>query len=175
MTFLDKYNIQFGILIRGENLFKFNIDEEFFDHFDFNDINSSNLNVILNIEKSSNLLIFRFSINGFVNVPCDRCLDDFDFNIDTENELFVKFTESEYEEQSDNLILIPKHENEINVAQFIYEFISLSLPIQKVHPLDEKGQSTCNKEMLERINNFKTENNNVSVWNELNKLKNGTS
>ena len=175
LKFLDKYNIQFGILVRGGNEFKYILEKEFFEYFNITDINHFDLNVFLNVEKSSNLLIFNLLIEGTINLPCDRCLDDFDLKLETKNELFIKFSENDFEEQSDNMLIIPKAENGINVAQFIYEFILLGLPIKKVHPLNKKGVSTCNKEMLKRIESNQSESNNVSVWNELNKLKNGTS
>ncbi len=177
MKFLDKYNIQFNILIRGENHFEYRIDKEFFDYFKITDINNVGINVDLNINKNNNVFIFRFLISGFINVSCDRCLDRFDMEINSDNKLYVKFAEEHQGEQTDNLLLIPKTTNEINIAHYIYEFIYLSLPIKKVHPDNKQGISTCNKKMIEIIENLKNNdnNNNVSVWNELNKLKNGTS
>ncbi len=92
---------------------------------------------------------FQFKLNGEVLVPCDRCLDDLPIEIDCNNRMIVKFGK-EYAEESDEIVIIPEDEGEINVAWFLYEFVSLSIPMKRVHP-----QGKCNRLMSSKLNKHK--------------------
>src|SRR5690554_2639663 len=87
---------------------------------------------------------FNFDINGVVKVPCTRCLDDMDQEVDTRNRLIVKFGK-EYSEESDEIVIIPEDEGEINIAWFLYEYIALTIPIKHVHPAGECNRIVSSK------------------------------
>ena len=67
--------------------------------------------------------------------------------------MYIKFG-AEAEELNDDVIVLPLEDNQINVAQYLYELIILGLPIKHVHPDDENGNSTCNPEMLDKLNEY---------------------
>ena len=92
---------------------------------------------------------FDFTIEGTVTVPCDRCLEDLDLDIEGYYELVVKVGD-ENEELSETVIVISSKEYEIDVAQYIYEFISLMIPMRNVHDETENGQA-CDPEILKEI------------------------
>lgn len=96
------------------------------------------------------MLIFEFSITGTVEVTCDRCLELFDYPVEGNETLYVKLGD-EWDEESDDVLIIPESEHEFNVSQLIYEYIMLMLPIQRIHPDDENGKSTCDPTMLEKL------------------------
>jgi uncharacterized metal-binding protein YceD (DUF177 family) len=52
----------------------------------------------------------------------------------------------EYSEESDEIVVIPEEEGEINIAWFLYEFIALNIPIKHVH---EPGK--CNRTMTKKL------------------------
>ena len=56
-----------------------------------------------------------FRIEGVVMVPCDRCLDDMEIPVETNNRLIVKFGK-EYAEESDEIVIIPEDEGAINIV-----------------------------------------------------------
>jgi uncharacterized metal-binding protein YceD (DUF177 family) len=94
--------------------------------------------------------------------------------IEYDSELFVNFGDTT-EEQTDEIIVLAHNEFEIDVAQYIYEFVHLSLPYKRVHPLDKKGRSTCNKEMLKKLDEYiirENDNNNDPRWDDLKNLMN---
>jgi uncharacterized metal-binding protein YceD (DUF177 family) len=65
-------------------------------------------------------------------------------DVDTESRLIVKFG-SEYSEESDEIVIIPEDDGEINIAWFLYEFIALSIPIKHVHPTGECNRVVSSK------------------------------
>ena len=66
----------------------------------------------------------------------------------------VKFSETSTE-GTDELIILHPNEHELDLKQYIYESICLSIPYRKVHPEDDQGNSACNKDMLKEINTLK--------------------
>jgi uncharacterized metal-binding protein YceD (DUF177 family) len=63
----------------------------------------------------------------------------------------------------------------LSVANWIYEFISLSVPLQHICKLDEKGKSTCNQEVIDKLNFFNDIHSSAAaskpVWKGLDQFK----
>jgi uncharacterized metal-binding protein YceD (DUF177 family) len=110
------------------------------------DVKKGSLKAILSLKKTGVTFELNFDITGTVQVSCDRCLDDIGMDVDTKNKLIVKFGK-EYSEESDEIVIIPEDDGEINIAWFLYEFIVLSLPGKRVHP-----PGACNKAMSAKLN-----------------------
>jgi uncharacterized protein len=170
VSYLD----QFLILVNGIKpdtySFDFEIDELFFRQFDFSEIRNGKIRVHLDMVKEERLIHFHFSISGSVQVPCDRCFELFDQEISGEEELIVKFG-NDFHEESEVVQVIPEGENHFNISSFLYEYIHLLVPIRRVHPEDEEGNTKCDPEVIQRLE-FPPENTEPDPrWEILNKLK----
>ncbi len=145
------YNIPLKSLSTGKHEFKFTLDNKFFELIDDGtaDVKRGSIDVLVSVKRTSVTFDFDFEISGKVFVPCDRCLDDIKMDVLTNNRLIVKFG-AEYSEESDEIVIIPEEEGEINIAWFLYEFVVLSLPAKKVHP-----PGSCNKVMSSKLNKHK--------------------
>src|SRR5258707_14533528 len=102
---------------------------------------------------------------------CHRWFEEFDYAIEGANRLIVKLGDHE-EEESHEVIMIPADSNELDLSQFIFEFIELLVPLRVVHPDDANGDSTCNPEVLKSMslhldNNKKPENHPWGQWKKL--------
>ena len=150
MNLMDQFRIQFGSLTNGEHEFEFEIDDKFFEHFENSVIQHGHVDVLVTVEKKDYMLVVDFTMEGTVGVQCDRCGENMDVELSGYNELTVKFGEEDLGEEDDVIIISPK-ENELNVAQFIYEYATLLVPMRNVHPDDENGVSTCNPEILRKL------------------------
>lgn len=154
MAVAEKYIIPFKSLADGVHNFSFKVDDDFFADIENSLIPRGNLVADVQMSKSQQMLKLHFIINGVITVPCDVCLDDMDYEIEEcEGDIVVKFGETT-EEISDELFQISEEENEISVAQWIYEILAVSLPMRFVHPDDENGNPTCNQEMLEKLSQY---------------------
>jgi len=89
--------------------------------------------VVLTFEKKATLLNLNFKAIGSVEVSCDVTDEYFDFPIDTSFDWIVKFGD-EYNNDNDEILIIPHGSYEIDVAQPIYEMIVLAIPAKIVHP-----------------------------------------
>ncbi len=153
---LRKYEIPFAGLKEGKHSFEFQISKEFFENYETSVINNGSLIVEVSLEKSQRLLVLDFKIQGEVEVPCDRCLDLFMQPLTYEGKLFVKFGEV-HKELAEDVIIMANNEHTINIAQYIYEFIHLSLPYKMVHKDLPNGESACNHDMLNKLNELITD------------------
>ncbi len=175
MSGISAYNIAFKGLALGQTVFEYAINKSFFDYFDGGIVEEGDILVKVVLDKQSNLLILSFNIKGTVLVACDRCLDVYPEPVKNTAKVYVKYGEDNYEE-GDDVIWVDVTESQINVAQMIYDYILLALPMRTVHPEDEKGNSLCNPAMIERIENLNyfPEEDEVettdSRWDELKKL-----
>ncbi len=138
----NEYILPIAGLSIGYHDFEFEIDDKFFDNFEFSEVKKGDVKVNLNVEKHERESILTFNFSGSVFIPCDRCNDEFEQPIENEVVIYLKYGH-EYEEESDDVIVIPEEE-EFDVSSLIYEYIILSLPIHRVH----EDVSECNQEVI---------------------------
>lgn len=155
MSYLNAYTIPVKGLALGEHEVDYTVDAKFFDCFEDSEIKNADVEVLVHASRTSSFIELDFKIEGDVQVTCDRCLEEFPQPISFEGSLFVKFSSLVQDDQGD-VIYVDPNEGELNLAQYIYESICLSLPYQKIHPEDEEGNSTCNPEMMERLEAIET-------------------
>ena len=148
MKDLKEFNIQFVGLKEGIHLFEYKINNKFFEAFNYDEFESSSIKVSLNFIKKSTLLELTFTANGFVEVPCDVSGELYKQNIKSELPLIVKFG-SEFNDDNEEILILPHEAYEFNVAQFIYELIVLSVPNKRVHPKVLDG--TMDSEALNKL------------------------
>lgn len=167
------YNIAFRGLSQGKHIFEYEVDEQFFSEFEGGVVEEGLVKVCLTLEKQSALMILTFDFEGKVKVQCDRCLEMYEQPIDGSDQVFVKFGEKEFED-GDDVIWVGTTDHQLNVAQLIYEFICLAIPIKRIHPEDENGNSTCDPEMIEKLDKYivKEEDESNPIWNDLKKFLN---
>lgn len=144
MAKFSLYKIPLKTLAPGVHTYEYELDRKFFEAIDGEEVKKGNVNVILNVRRTSSSFELNFDIEGVIKVSCTRCLDDMNLDVDTESRLIVKFG-SEYSEESDEIVIIPEVEGEINIAWFLYEFIALTIPIKHVHPKGECNRTVSSK------------------------------
>ena len=171
MKDLKLFNIPFVGLKLGSHSFQYQIDNSFFEYFDFHEFEQTSLTVDLLFIKKTTLLELEFVLKGNVNVLCDISLEPFNLELKDSLSLVVKFGE-EYNDDDEQILILPHEEYQINVAQYIYELIVLSVPSKKVHPkvLDGTLQSEALKKLkeLEVTNKETTEKKSVDPrWDKL--------
>ena len=142
--------IIFKDLSNGEHSFRFEIGDAFFQLFEGSEIEHGNLIIEVLLEKQPSCMQIVVNINGTVALTCDRCLENLILPVSTNGELAVRFGKGEDSNPADDdLLVLEPSEGEIDLTQYIYDNICVSLPLQRVHP---EGQ--CNPEMIKKLQNF---------------------
>ncbi len=130
---LREYDIAIFNLSEKKHRYDFKISDSFFESFESELVEKGKADVLVNLEKSTRHIQMDFSISGSVELSCDRSLDTFDYPVSLEETIIFKYADT-FEEIDENLINIPFDYQKINVAQYIYDFISLSIPMKRLHP-----------------------------------------
>lgn len=147
----DKYNVDLkGLKVASLNL-EFDLDNTFFGDIDGEEFQKGSVKAVVTVKKNRDLFDFSFALNGTVIVPCDRCLDDLEVDVDTENTLRVKLGE-EYADDGD-IVIVPEQDGDLNIAWYLYEFIVLALPMKRVH-----APGKCNNEMTGKLKKHSADN-----------------
>jgi uncharacterized metal-binding protein YceD (DUF177 family) len=149
MSKSKEFLIPFMGLKLGKHHFEYQISNAFFENFDYEEFQSSDIKVGLVLDKKSNMLELEFKHKGTVNVPCDLTGEDFDLPIKGKMKLIVRFGD-EFNNDNEELLILPHGEHEIDVAQYIYEMIALSVPLKRVHPGVKDG--SLKTEALTKLN-----------------------
>jgi len=148
MKQLKEFTIKFVGLKLGEHCFEYQIDKKFFEHFEYDEFNDANINARVILNKKTTLLEFNFEISGTVNVNCDLTNEPFNQEIQNQFSLVVNFGD-EYNDENDEILIIPHGEYEINISQYLYELIVLSVPSKRVHPGVKDG--TLESDILKKL------------------------
>ena len=160
--------------------YEYQLDNQFFADLDAPEVQKGHVNVTLNVRKTSGIYQLDFHLDGKVIVICDRCLDEMEQPVETDERLKVKLG-VEFSE-IDDIVVVPEEDGYINVAWFIYEFIALNIPMKHTH-----APGKCNKEMegklskhlrmsaddedFDEVEDTETETREIDPrWNELKKI-----
>ncbi|MFW5781329.1 MAG: YceD family protein [Bacteroidota bacterium] len=167
------YIIPFKGLKEGLHEFRYRAGGELFTDYPAADVLHADLDIRVEMIKKPRLLEMEFSITGFVEVVCDRCLDRYNHVIDTTGTLFFKFGEYSHEETSE-IIVLKEEEYQVDIMHYIYEFSMLALPVKKIHPRKEDNSSGCNTEMEKILEQHSVQNtkNTDPRWNALKNINN---
>ncbi len=175
MNNLKEYLIPFVGLKIGKHQFDYQIDNTFFKNFDYDEFNDVSVKVDIVLEKKSTMLELDFKHKGTVNVPCDVSGEEFDLPIKGKLKLLVKFGDA-FNDENEELLILPHGEYQVDVSQYIYELIILSVPLRRVHPGVKDGSLSDVIEKLESLSpkeNKKEEQQNNDIdprWENLKKL-----
>ena len=176
MRKLKEFTIPFVGLKQGIHQFEYDVENKFFEHFEYDEFNSANAHVDLQLEKKSTMLELTFKASGTVNVYCDLTNEPYDQPISSELFLVVKFGE-EYNDENEDLLILPHGEFEVNIQQYIYELLVLAVPSKRVHPGVLDG--TLESDVLEKLDELspkekeiKAEEDTDPRWDKLKNLLN---
>lgn len=164
-----EFEIAFVGLKPGDHEFDYHIDDKFFLPYGQQDFSNCEADIKLHLEKHASFMLLKFDIDGKADVVCDRCGNDFTIQLWDEFNMLVKLVDdpdkmNEQEEDPD-VYYISRNESHLHIADWIYEFVNLSIPMQKICE-QGIGNPTCNQEALDKLNKMKdtTSTQSEGIW-----------
>lgn len=144
----DDFIVPINGLTQGRTEFRWRVGKKFFEHFENSEILAADLFVEVFAEKSGHFIGIDCDVDGEVTVACDRCLEDLRLPVETGFSLSVKFGQepadsSDAAEGEREIVWLPESDADLDLGQIVYDYVCLSLPVQRVHPDGE-----CNPEAL---------------------------
>lgn len=146
------YNIAFVGLKPGIHEFEYEINDKFFTEYQEQDFRNCVAHIKLTLDRKQSFMLLKFEVGGKIEVTCDRCGNGLPLDLWDEFNIVVKMVDepelmNEQEEDPD-VYYISKGESHLHLSDWIYEFINLSIPMQRMCGPDQIGGPSCNKEVL---------------------------
>jgi uncharacterized metal-binding protein YceD (DUF177 family) len=172
-----EFEIAFVGLKPGVHEFNYEIDDRFFEDYQEQDFRQAQATVRLLLEKSNSFMILRFEIGGKAEVTCDRCNNELPIELFEEFTVTVKMTDDPElmndQEEDPDVYYISRGESHLDVKDWIYEFINLSIPMQKTCEYENMDGPYCNPAAREMLNNMRPDDapKENPLWKGLEKFK----
>jgi len=149
---ISPFIVKFDQLSLGKHEFAFKVDKTLFEGNGNEDVLDASFDIKLELYKTGNVMDMKFLYSGDFILSCDRCNDAVTIPVKEESELIAKFGQLEHENLGE-LIVLEDHEFEIDLGPYIYESLSLVIPVRHIH--EEKD---CNPEILKKLKGIEEEN-----------------
>jgi uncharacterized metal-binding protein YceD (DUF177 family) len=167
-------NINISNLKEGEHSFVFTVTGEELDLKEYKFLND--VKVDLKLFKAHNQVDLRINIDSIVKLPCDRCLEDFEFKLNNDFELIYKFTYDKEEidtneDMLDDFKVISADVHNIDLKKEIRDYVLLSFPMKRAPDIKDDICLFCNKNINDLLKTQEKEEINP-VWEKLLKKKN---
>ena len=176
MKQLREFDIAFVGLTPGVHTFQYQITDSFFENYGQQDFSNCNATVKLQFDKKTGFFLLKFEVGGTITVTCDRCGQPFEMQLWDDFNQVIKLVDNPGEMNTDedpDVTYISRTESHLNVAGFIYEFINLSISMQRIHPDNPDGTSGCDPKVLELLAkmNKPADNDTNPIWKGLEKFR----
>jgi uncharacterized metal-binding protein YceD (DUF177 family) len=173
------FEIAFVGLKPGVHKYSYEIADKFFVDFQQQDFRNCKANINLSLDKKTGFMLLKFEIGGSLEVTCDRCNNNLPLELWDEFNITVKMVEEpelmNNQEDDPDVYYIGRGESHIDVANWIYEFINLSIPMMKTCGFEKMDGPHCNKaamDMLKKLESKeKSDKNENPIWKGLEKFK----
>lgn len=157
MTSENSTIVQFSGLKSGRYEYGYVLDNTFFERYENEELRDGKVIFHVILERRERMLLFTFTFEGTVKSICDRCLGEIEVPVKGEETLCVKFSDTE-ESDDENVVFLPENAYQIDLAQWMYEYVAVSMPMQRLHP---EGQ--CDEEMLKYISEEREESDDTEI------------
>ncbi|MET0635086.1 MAG: DUF177 domain-containing protein [Chitinophagaceae bacterium] len=178
MGYRREFEIPFVGLKEGIHEYSYQITDKFFETFQEQDFSGVNAQVKVSLDKKSSFMLLKFEIGGTLMVNCDRCGNELPLDLWDEFRITVKMVEEPElmndQEEDPDVYYIGRGESHLDIAAWIYEFINLSIPMQKSCGYDNADGPRCNPAAMDILKKLEVKDQEESanpIWKGLEKFK----
>ena len=174
-----EFEIAFVGLKPGVHEYSYSVNDKFFEAFQEQDFRHCKANIKLTVDKKSSFMLLKFEIGGTLEVTCDRCNSNLPLELWDEFNITVKMVENpevmNEQEEDPDMYYIAQGDSHVDIASWIYEFINLTIPMQKACDFEKMDGPHCNTsalDLLKKMEPLKPEIKNENpIWKGLEKFK----
>lgn len=177
MQSLDAYVIPVSSLRPGRNELEFSVDWRFFQQFESSPVQQGSFRIPVVFDKYTDHWHLLFEVTGHVDTECDRCLAPIALPVAGTYELFVRFDEDQdgEDETGPEILNVPRETTRLDVTQYLYEFVVLSVPMVKRFDCESVTPKPCDAEMLAKLSGHSEEGEADERWSMLKDIRIGGS
>lgn len=163
---MKHFSIPYKGLKDGSHSFRFDVEDNFFRQFGNEEMQQCKIVVLLDLDKQPGVDTLVFEIDGNSVFPCDRCLVEIEIPIRGNYSILMKLGEEE--DSNEEVMYIHPETSILSLAQLIYEYIILSVPIIKNIECEDMTPLPCDMAVLDKIETVNEDNDTVNpLWDSL--------
>lgn len=147
---MKQFVISLPALGEGHHELELKADESLFADRGSVEVTSADITAYVDIDVKHGVYAIGITCRGWIDIPCDRCLDPMRLDVDEDYDFTLRYGE-EYDE-TDDTIIIPESEVTFDLAPVVADTVLLSIPMRHVHPEGE-----CNPRMEELMKQHSSE------------------
>ena len=148
----DEFRLRLSGVGLGKHRFSIFCDKKFFDLAEITEIIDGSLSLDIEMEKKETMLQLSFHFYGEISLPCARCLEPVAYPLDFLEYLTVKFSSTgETNMEDDTMWIVPEKEYDLDIFHFVYEAITLAIPLKITHAENNDGTSNCNQDFINQL------------------------
>ncbi len=167
-----KVNI-IGLSLKSHR-FDYSFGDDFFKIYGTSLLEGGQFDAEITLDKGETLIEANFHIRGLAHLVCDRSLEPFDLPMNIDRRILFKYGEEE-KELSEEIVLITREQSKLDLGQFLYELITVDLPMKRLHPRFQENENIENDIQLvysSPVDESKKEEDTIDPrWEKLKKLK----
>jgi uncharacterized protein len=173
---LKEFSVNIIGLSKKAHQFDFQIIDSFFDAYGKETVSKARLDAKVTLDKRETFIEADFEVSGEVTLVCDRSLEPFNHPLKFHRKVIFKYGE-EPQEISDEIVVITRDQDSLDLGQYLYEFIVLEIPAKKIHPdliEEEDDEEEGNLKMIYSTGPSDDKDDNDEIdprWEKLKKLK----
>ena len=145
MGLKDDRTMRFSGIKPGVYAYEMLLDDTFFEGFKNEEIKGGKVHFDVKMERSERVTMLTFAFDGEVRTECDRCLGDMTVRVSGEEQLNVRFSDSEVLDD-EQVVILPEDAHELDLSPWLYEYVAVRLPLQHSH-----SEGECDPEMVKYI------------------------
>lgn len=130
---MEAYRVNIQGLSNNIHHFEYEFGDEFFGQYGADLVSAGAFKAKITLDKRETFIEAHFDLNGTVKLVCDRSLEVFDYPVSIDKRIIFKFGH-EVAEVTDEIVIIDFNTVSLELGQYMYEFISLAIPMKKLHP-----------------------------------------
>lgn len=173
-----EFEIAFVGLKPGIHKYEYEITDKFFEAFQQQDFFNCTASVRLELDKKTGFMLLKFEMGGALEVTCDRCNNNLPLELWDEFTITVKMVDEpdlmNSQEEDPDVYYIGSSDSHIDVANWIYEFINLSIPMQRSCNYEKMDGPYCNPaamNVLKKMSAGEKEKKENPIWKGLEKFR----
>ena len=148
---LEAFKIDLKGLKQDVTSFEYDLDDAYFSAIEATEVSGGNVHATVEVRRAAAFFEVLIGCEGVVRVTCDRCLDQMEQPVRTDNRLIAKFGNPTTSED-DDVITVDENGGMLDIAWLIYEFVALAIPARHVH-----APGKCNTAMTQALEELSTD------------------
>lgn len=148
-----QYELPVKGLKNGVHSYEFHLDKAFLTNFPDSPVVDANIQVHLDLDKRPEMFVLDITLDGLVETECDRCLAPIQLPINGHHQLLVKLKLNAENEEDPDVVFVDPEISKFGVAEYLYEYVVLAIPIKKVIDCEKVDPKPCDFETLKRMEN----------------------